>query len=603
MPGCYDVSPTRPTGGAPRCTSPPRRGGGARGGAVRGRRARGGRSAGSTPPSGRCCAPPSLRCPGWSTPCVSWRTHEHGDRGLGADPALRRARRRRLGRPLGRRRRDLRPARPERGRQDDDDPAAGHAAAGGDRRGADLRTRRADPGHGGAADARLRPPAAVGGERAHRAGERRMVRAAVRRPAQGEGGAGRRGARPDGSHRVRRPAGRDLLRRHGPPPGAGPGAGQPAGPPGPGRADGGPRPGGPRQRVGPRARTPGAVRDDGAADHPLHGGGRRPLRPGGTSAPGPAASGRCPGRAQGRARPGRLARGRLPALDRRPARRGGEGRAARCPCRSTDGPPSGLRGGRGRRPPPRLFSRVATFCLVELQKLRHDRSELFTRMIQPILWLVVFGQTFTRLRAIPTGDVPYLDYLAPGIIAQSALFVSIFYGIQIIWERDAGVLTKLMVTPTPRAALVTGKAFAAGIRSLAQALAILVVSLLLGVRFTANPLKLLGVLVVVLLGAAFFCCLSVTIAGLVLKRDRLMGIGQAIMMPLFFASNALYPVTAMPQWLQVISAVNPLSYEVSALRGLLLGTPTTLWLDFLVLIVAALGSITAASALLGRLTR
>ena len=251
----------------------------------------------------------------------------------------------------------------------------------------------------------------------------------------------------------------------------------------------------------------------------------------------------------------------------------------------------------------RLVSRVGTFCLVELQKLRHDRSELITRLIQPVLWLVVYGETFTRLRAIPTGDVPYLDYLSAGIIAQSALFVSIFYGIQIIWERDAGVLSKLMVTPTPRAALVTGKAVAAGIRSLAQAVAILVVALLLGVRFTPNPVKLLGVLVVVLLGSAFFCCLSVTIAGLVLKQDRLMGIGQAIMMPLFFASNALYPVSVMPGWLQVVSAGNPLSYEVSALRGLLLGTPTTLWLDFLVLLLAAIASISAASALLGRLTR
>ena len=112
----------------------------------------------------------------------------------------------------------------------------------------------------------------------------------------------------------------------------------------------------------------------------------------------------------------------------------------------------------------RLSSRIVTFCLVELQKLRHDRTELMTRAIQPILWLVIFGETFSRIRAIPTGDVPYLDYLAPGIIAQSALFVAIFYGIQIIWERDAGVLTKLLVTPTPRAALVTGKAFAAGVR-------------------------------------------------------------------------------------------------------------------------------------------
>ena len=77
-----------------------------------------------------------------------------------------------------------------------------------------------------------------------------------------------------------------------------------------------------------------------------------------------------------------------------------------------------------------------------------------------------------------------------------------------------------------------------------------------------------------LLGAAFFCCLSMTIAGLVLSRDRLMGIGQAITMPLFFASNALYPVALMPAWLRVINHVNPLSYEVDALRGLLIGTPT-----------------------------
>jgi ABC-2 type transport system permease protein len=250
-----------------------------------------------------------------------------------------------------------------------------------------------------------------------------------------------------------------------------------------------------------------------------------------------------------------------------------------------------------------LVSRIGTFCLVELQRLRHDRSELVTRMIQPILWLVVFGKTFSRLRAIPTGDVPYLDYLAPGIIAQSALFVAIFYGIMIIWERDSGVLTKLLVTPTPRVALVAGKAFAAGVRAVAQALIVIVVAAILGVSMTWNPLKLLGVLVVVVLGAAFFACLSVTIAGIVLKRDRLVGIGQAIMMPLFFASNALYPVDLMPRWLQVISNGNPLSYQVAALRGLLIGTPTNLWLDFAVLAGSSAVGIGTAAALLGRLAR
>ena len=251
----------------------------------------------------------------------------------------------------------------------------------------------------------------------------------------------------------------------------------------------------------------------------------------------------------------------------------------------------------------RLASRIFTFCLVEVQKLRHDRSELITRMIQPILWLVIFGETFTRVRAIPTGNLPYLDYLAPGIIAQSALFVSIFYGIQIIWERDAGVLTKLLVTPTPRAALVAGKAFAAGLRSLVQAIAVLVVAALLGVGLTANPLKLLGVAVIVVLGAAFFSCLSVTIAGLVLKRERLMGIGQAITMPLFFASNALYPISVMPGWLRVISHGNPLSYEVAALRALLIGQATNLWLDFGVVGLAAVAGIITAASLLGRLAR
>ncbi|MGH7870364.1 MAG: ABC transporter permease [Candidatus Dormibacteraceae bacterium] len=253
---------------------------------------------------------------------------------------------------------------------------------------------------------------------------------------------------------------------------------------------------------------------------------------------------------------------------------------------------------------PRLVvSRVTTMCLVELQKLRHDRTELVIRAIQPALWLLIFGETFTRLHAIPTGNVPYLAYLAPGILAQSALFIAIFYGIQIIWERDAGVLAKLLVTPTPRVALITGKAFAAGIRALLQALVILVFAMLLGVHLTTNPAKLLIMAFVVILGSAFFCCLSITIAGLVLSRDRLMGIGQAITMPLFFASNALYPVDLMPGWLKVINLINPLGYEVDALRGLLIGTPASLGIDFGVLLLASAAMIGIASALLGRLAR
>ncbi|MFF0190009.1 ABC transporter permease [Streptomyces sp. NPDC005244] len=250
-----------------------------------------------------------------------------------------------------------------------------------------------------------------------------------------------------------------------------------------------------------------------------------------------------------------------------------------------------------------LPARVAAMCAVELQKLRHDRTELYTRAIQPALWLLIFGETFTRIRAIPTGGIPYLDYVAPGIIAQSAMFIAIFYGIMIIWERDAGILTKLLVTPTPRSALITGKAFAAGVKALIQAVVVVVIAALLGVAMTWNPLRLLGVAVAVVLGSAFFSCLSMTIAGIVLTRDRLMGIGQAITMPLFFGSNALYPVAVMPGWLQAISKVNPLSYQVDALRGLLLGTHAHLALDYGVLVLAAALGVLSASSLLGRLAR
>ena len=252
----------------------------------------------------------------------------------------------------------------------------------------------------------------------------------------------------------------------------------------------------------------------------------------------------------------------------------------------------------------RLASRIATLCWVELRKIRHDRTELYTRAIQPALWLLIYGEVFTKIHAIPTpGGIPYLAYLAPGILAQSALFIAIFYGIQIIWERDAGVLTKLMVTPTPRAALITGKAFAAGVRSVVQATVVVILSAILGVALTGNPLKLVSAALVVALGSAVFSCLSLTIAGLALSRDRLMGIGQAITMPLFFSSSALYPEKIMPGWLQAISRCNPLSYQVDALRGLLIGTPAHLGLDLIVLVVATVAGVTASAALLPRLAR
>jgi ABC-2 type transport system permease protein len=206
----------------------------------------------------------------------------------------------------------------------------------------------------------------------------------------------------------------------------------------------------------------------------------------------------------------------------------------------------------------------------EVRKLRHDPMDLFTRIVQPALWLLVFGQVFARLRGIPTGGVSYRDFLAPGILAQSVLFIAIFYGIATIWERDLGILAMYLVSPAPRSALVLGKSLAAGIRGLAQATMVYVLSLLLGIHLILGILNLVAVVAMIVLSAGIFACFSLIIACWVKTRERFMGINQVLTMPLFFASSAIYPIQLMPAWLQRIAALNPLTYQVDALRTLML---------------------------------
>lgn len=229
---------------------------------------------------------------------------------------------------------------------------------------------------------------------------------------------------------------------------------------------------------------------------------------------------------------------------------------------------------------------------LEARKLRHDPSELLSRAVQPALWLLVFGQVFGRMRGMDEhyANLRYQDFIAPGILAQSVLFIAIFYGITIIWERDLGVVHKFLVSPTPRAALVLGKALAAGLRAMSQVVVIYTLSILTGVRLNWHPLALLGVLLVAILGAAIFSTFSLIIACLVKTRERFMGIGQLMTMPLFFASNAIYPIELMPWWLKLIAHINPLTYEVDALRGLMLAGSTFMInpvLDIAVLLFAA----------------
>ena len=253
-----------------------------------------------------------------------------------------------------------------------------------------------------------------------------------------------------------------------------------------------------------------------------------------------------------------------------------------------------------------FVTKTLALAEMEVRKLRHDPTELLTRVVQPVLWLLVFGEVLSKVRAIPTGNLTYIEFLTPGILAQSVLFIAIFYGIAVIWERDLGIVHKFLASPTPRSALVLGKALSAGIRGLSQALIIYLLAILIGVHLRWGVLEVLGVLVLVMLGAAVFSTLSLVIACLVRTRERFMGIGQLLTMPLFFASNALYPVSLMPTWLQAIAGGNPLTYLVDALRLLMLpgySAEFPLALDFGALILAMVILVLIGARLYPRLAR
>jgi ABC-2 type transport system permease protein len=216
------------------------------------------------------------------------------------------------------------------------------------------------------------------------------------------------------------------------------------------------------------------------------------------------------------------------------------------------------------------LGQVIAIVGLEARKLAHDPSELLFRAVQPALWLVIFGGVFSTIHVIPTGPYTYLQFLTPGILAQSVLFISIFYGIASIRERELGIITKFLVSPTPRTILVGARALSASMRGLSQALIVVILATALGVTLNLDLPALVGVVVAIVLGSALFSTLSMIIASIVKTQERFLGIGQLLTMPLFFASSAIYPLSLMPGWLRPIALANPLTYLVDALRTLML---------------------------------
>ena len=243
------------------------------------------------------------------------------------------------------------------------------------------------------------------------------------------------------------------------------------------------------------------------------------------------------------------------------------------------------------------FREMFAMIELEMRRLRHDRTEIYTRAIQPILWLAVFGTVMSEVRGIPTDGIPYIDYITPGVLLQSTIFVSVFYGLTIVWERETGILKRLLVAPASRSATVVGRSIASGVRAVVQALIIFPVAILLGVRFVPRPTYIVAAFLVLFLISGGFAAISIFVASLMKTREWFMGLGQALIMPLFFASNALYPIELMPPALQYVALVNPLTYAVDAVRGLLIsGDISNLALDVAAILVFDLVIFAVASA-------
>jgi len=211
---------------------------------------------------------------------------------------------------------------------------------------------------------------------------------------------------------------------------------------------------------------------------------------------------------------------------------------------------------------------------LECRRLRHDYTDIAVRAIQPIVWLLVFGTVFSANRVIDTGEYTYLQFVAPGILAQAVLFVAIFFGIMLVWDRDSGNLAKLLVAPASRYSLVLGKCFSASVRAIAQAVVVISIIAVLGIFISdialkQNPIYLILTIPVVVLIAAVAASISILFATIFRTRERVMGFGQLLTLPLFFTSSALYPITMMPWYLQWLAKINPLTYGVDLLRGLM----------------------------------
>ncbi len=224
------------------------------------------------------------------------------------------------------------------------------------------------------------------------------------------------------------------------------------------------------------------------------------------------------------------------------------------------------------------MKKIYILWLRELKKYFRSKSRMIGSLAQPLLYLLALGYGFGSVFQ-QAGQGSYLNFLAPGIIGMSIIFAGIFSGMAVIWDRQFGFLKETLVAPTSRLNIMIGRTAGGATIATIQGLLVLALSILFGFR-PENWLAILPAILIMFLMALLFTALGTMIA---CKLEDMQGfhlIMNFLVMPLFFLSGALYPLQGLPKALDIIAKMDPLSYGVDGMRGLLLASGHySLWLD------------------------
>ena len=229
-----------------------------------------------------------------------------------------------------------------------------------------------------------------------------------------------------------------------------------------------------------------------------------------------------------------------------------------------------------------LCSTIYILWLRQLRRYVRSRARIVGSLGQPLLFLVALGFGFGPIYQKASGG-DYIQFLAPGVIAMGVLFTAVFSGIEIIWDRQFGFLKEMLVAPVSRFEIVVGRTLGGATVAVLQGCIVLILSLFVGFKiehFSLLPVAFLFMFLIALL----FTALGTAIASVLEDMQGFQLIINFLVMPIFFLSGALFPITTAPQALKLIATANPLSYGIDGMRGALLGVAHFgLFYDFIVL--------------------